>query len=87
MADRERHFDFIADASPWSALAVDERIGAVESQLTQFPESGRRGRVPGTRELVVHHTPFVVVYDIREDMIVVLRVIHGAQQWPPRRSS
>lgn len=84
MADRERNFDFIANDSPWAALAIDEKIASVELQLTRFPASGRRGRALGTRELVVHDTPYIVVYEERADMVVVLRVIHGAQQWPPR---
>lgn len=85
MADRERIFDFIADDSPWSALDMDEKLAAVVVQLTQFPESGRLGRLPRTRELVVQGTPYIVVYTLRGDLIFLLRVIHGAQQWPPRR--
>lgn len=85
MADRERHFDFIANESPWAALAMDERVAAVELKLAQFPKSGRRGRMRRTRELVVQDTPFIIVYEVRDDVIAILRVIHGAQRWPPRR--
>lgn len=83
MADRERNFDFIASNSPWAALGTDEKIASVELQLKRFPESGRPGRAPRTRELIVHDTPYIVVYEERPDMVVVLRVIHGAQKWPP----
>ena len=87
MADRESNFDFIASDSPLAALAVDEKVASVELQLTQFPHSGRKGRVQNTRELVIHDTPYIVVYEGRGDVVAVLRVIHGAQQWPPRRST
>jgi plasmid stabilization system protein ParE len=49
-----------------------------------FLQSGRRGKVSGTRELLVPRTPYVAIYEVRGDLVFVLRVIHGAQQWPPR---
>jgi toxin ParE1/3/4 len=51
-------------------------------QLATFPMSGRSGRVPGTRELVISNTPFISAYAIDQDRIVILAVYHGAQQWP-----
>jgi plasmid stabilization system protein ParE len=27
--------------------------------------------------------PYVAVYERQQDSIVVLRIIHGAMQWPP----
>jgi toxin ParE1/3/4 len=38
--------------------------------------------VPGTRELVVTGTPFIVVYRVEAATVVILRVLHGAQRWP-----
>jgi toxin ParE1/3/4 len=51
-------------------------------QLATFPMSGRAGRVPGTRELAVTSTPFLVAYAIDKSRIVILAVYHGAQRWP-----
>ena len=51
-------------------------------QLATFPMSGRSGRVPGTRELVISNAPFIAAYAIDQDRIVILVVYHGAQQWP-----
>ena len=45
------------------------------------PMSGRAGRVPCTRELVVS-TAFLVAYAIEEARIVILAAHHGAQRWP-----
>jgi toxin ParE1/3/4 len=47
-----------------------------------MPYSGRVGRVPGTREIVVASTPYVIAYRIVEKTIHVLAVLHGAQDWP-----
>ena len=44
--------------------------------------SGRPGRVPRTRELVISNSPFVVAYRIDKEPIVILAIYHRAQQWP-----
>ena len=47
-----------------------------------MPKAGRIGRVAGTREVVVPGTSYLVAYRIVEDMIQVLAILHGAQEWP-----
>jgi toxin ParE1/3/4 len=56
----------------------------VETLLPRSPEMGRPGRVPGTRELVIPKTPFIVPYRLRGRVIQILRVYHGARRWPER---
>lgn len=75
--------DFIALASGEEiASRITLQIAASVQQLATFPMSGRAGRVAGTRELVIAHTPFLVAYTVKKARIVVLAVYHGAQQWP-----
>lgn len=74
---------YIADRNPQAAFDMSDAIEAAVSRLADFPESVRPGRVPGTRELVVSATPFVVVYRIEVAGVLILRVLHGAQKWPP----
>ncbi len=81
-ADREAIFNYIEADSPHSAAMVDERIRAQIKSLLQFPESGRPGRIKGTQELVISHTPYIVGYRIVDDVIRILRVLHGVQIWP-----
>jgi plasmid stabilization system protein ParE len=50
--------------------------------LRAFPNRGRPGRVQGTRELVLMR-PFLAVYEVHEEEVQVLRILHGARQWPP----
>jgi toxin ParE1/3/4 len=54
---------------------------AAES-LGIFPEKGRPGRIPGTRELVVVGTSYLIAYRIRESSIRILGILHGARRWP-----
>jgi toxin ParE1/3/4 len=82
IADREAIFDYIEADSPQSDVSVDDRIQTSVENLKQFPEMGRSGRVEGTRELVVSNTPYITAYRIVGDTLRILRLLHGAQQWP-----
>jgi len=81
-ADREAIFNYIEADSPRAAVTVDDRIRVQVEELMQFPEIGRPGRIDGTRELVIHRTPYIAVYRITDDSLRILRVLHGAQRWP-----
>lgn len=85
IADRDRQADYIARDSPRAAVEQFDRVESVLDVLAEHPQMGRRGRVRGTRELVVAGTPFVAVYRIKAKIrrIEILRLLHGAQRWPP----
>ena len=36
----------------------------------------------GTRELLVPGTPFILIYAVDQERLIILRVIHGARKWP-----
>ncbi len=82
MIDRKEIFDTIAADSKRNAVAVDDRIESQVDLLIDTPEIGRLGRISGTRELVIQRTPYIVAYKMEEEAIVILRVLHGARQWP-----
>jgi plasmid stabilization system protein ParE len=60
------------------ALAIYDTVGS----LARFPHLGRPGRGPNTRELVFPGLPFLAIYRIRGDAIEIVRILHGAQNWP-----
>jgi len=75
--------DYIAlSNSAEVAERITTRIVSTIQQLAAFPMSGRSGRVPGTRELVISNTPFIAAYAVDHDRIVILAIYHGAQRWP-----
>jgi len=57
------------------------RIFEVMKNVAAFPEIGRIGSVENTRELVVSGTPFILVYQLRKQ-IVVHRILHSSRKWP-----
>ncbi len=80
-SDRENAINYIAVDSLTAALSQLDEIERQTDRLADYPKLGRPGRVKGTRELVVNRTPFIVVYRIKGEIIQILRVLHGAQQW------
>lgn len=54
MADRECIMDFIARDKPLAALALDENFETHADRIEANPYLYRPGRVPDTREAVVH---------------------------------
>ena len=78
--DRHRILTFLAQHNPAAALRVVEELTVAADSLATFPHRGRPG-FRGTRELVIVR-PYVLVYRVRSDAVVILRIWHGAQDRP-----
>ena len=76
--------EHIARDNPDAAARRVQRIAAAVEQLTSYPAAGRIGRVPGTRELVVTSTPYIVPYRVHGDAVEILRVFHTSRKWPEK---
>jgi len=80
----ETIYDYVADDSPPAAEKLVEQIYSAIKVLEVHPEAGCRGRIDGTRELVVTNSPYVVFYRIHRDNAQILAIIHGARKLPTR---
>lgn len=60
------------------ALAIYESADS----LKEMPYRGRKGRKPNTRELMISGFPFLIIYRVGKEAVEIVRVLHGAQQWP-----
>jgi toxin ParE1/3/4 len=69
------------DAAKRIALHI---LYCVEHLLSENPQLGAPGRVPGTRELTIPKTPYIVPYRIRGTTIEIARVYHSSLRWPER---
>jgi addiction module RelE/StbE family toxin len=61
---------------------MDEIFMEAAARLRQHPKLGTPGKIPDTREYVVHPS-YRMAYEIAEDTIWILTLIHTAREWPP----
>lgn len=80
--DLERIADYLFEHVPDRAAELVRTVYDAPATLLTFPHRGRQGKREGTRELVLSPLPYLVVYAVRDDMIFIVRILHGAQQWP-----
>jgi toxin ParE1/3/4 len=79
--DFEALLRYIAAESPQGASRIADEIDRTARSLGEMA-TGRPGRVLGTYEKPVLHTPFLMAYAIDNGALVILRVIHGKRDWP-----
>lgn len=65
-----------------AAARVIAAIRGAVQQIASSPHLGRPGRVERTRELVIPHTPYIVAYTVVGGQMVILAILHGAEEWP-----
>jgi addiction module RelE/StbE family toxin len=82
--DRLDIADHIAADSPRAAVRVDTLFSEAAESLAHFPQMGRVGKIPGTREIFPHES-YRLVYEVEDDTVWILTLIHASRQWPPER--
>jgi len=81
-ADLESIGAYLEEHSPSLTESTLLRLYEAAQSLKRFSNRGRIGRVAGTRELVVSPLPYIVIYTVGEEVVHIVRVLHGAQNWP-----
>jgi plasmid stabilization system protein ParE len=86
VTDFENLLAYVARDNPAAADRIADRIEEAGDALGLFA-TGRLGRVNGTHEKVVGGLPYIIAYTVQaqadgEESIVILRIIHGARDWP-----
>lgn len=75
---------YIATDDAAAARRVVKLVLDAVAQLADQPGLGRPGRLPGTRELIVHKTRYVVPYRVHGETVEILRVFHTSRRLPAR---
>jgi toxin ParE1/3/4 len=83
VADLEEISDYLAAASPqaWKHLLL--RVERLTETILDFPLMGKAGLVPGTREFVLSGTPYILVFQLKDDSVVIVSVRDGLMRLPP----
>lgn len=82
--DRDDIWNYIAADNLSAATLMDELFSSAAARLGSHPLLGRPGKIPGTRELVPHEN-YLLVYEIVQNTVWILALVHTARQWPPIR--
>jgi toxin ParE1/3/4 len=81
--DELRHeYRFIREQNKTAAEDVRRRIIHSIKRLATFPQSGRSWRSAGTWELVVPGLPYIVIYEIKAEQVIVLTLFHTSREFP-----
>lgn len=78
--DLEHIHEYIAQDNPEAAASEAGKVVEAVKRLGDYPASGRPGRVPGTRELVILR--YIVAYRVKDGVVQILRILHAARKWP-----
>ena len=81
LADRGAIMARVAEDNPAAALDLDADFEMHADRACTTPTLYKPCRVKGTREIVVRAN-YVMVYQVESAAVVILRVLHAAQQWP-----
>ena len=72
--------DYVARDKPEAAERLAMRVVAMVETLRNHPHLGRTGAEPGIRELVIGSTPYIVLYRVQGQRIIISTIWHGAQR-------
>lgn len=77
-------FEWLNKRNPAEANRAVQAIYSQISQLQNYPQLGRTGKIANTRELVIQKTRYVVAYRLNfsQNTIEILALVHESQQWP-----
>ncbi len=80
----DQEAEYIAKENLQAARLVVQRINHSVSLLRDNPALGYPGRLPGTHELVIPKTRYLVPYRVRPRLqrIEILRVFHASRKLP-----
>lgn len=83
IADLEEISDYLAPVHPKAWEQLLDRVEHIADVLLDFPLMGKSGLVPGTREFVLAGTPYILVFQLKGDAVVIVSVRDGRMQFPP----
>lgn len=83
--DRAEVLDYIGQANPLAAIHMDELFAQAAARLADHSLLGKAGRIPGTREWILHES-YRLIYQVQDDAVWILALVHTARMWPPRSS-
>lgn len=83
LAELDGILRYLSERSPLGATHVEARMRRAFEHIVRFPEAAERvEQRPEVRRFPLTRYPYVIYYEIGEDAVTVLRILHGARQGP-----
>jgi addiction module RelE/StbE family toxin len=79
--DRLDIWEYIARDNQDAASNMDQLFSIAATWLTDYSSLGKSGKIQGTRELIPHEN-YRLVYEINDETVWILALIHTSRQWP-----
>ena len=78
-ANRKGVNHYLGEHFPQYRLPTMRKLYRKIQSLKLTPHIGRPGRIEGTREFLFTPLPYVVVYRVKNEIVEIWRIWHGAQ--------
>ena len=79
-----RQTDYVAGFDPAAAERINDRVERRADWLAAFPHAGARIGRGRARTFRVLRTPLTLIYEPFGDTVLILRIVHAAQNWRSR---
>lgn len=80
--DLNNAYEYICAENPLVVQSFITKIETTLSHIQTQPYIGHIGRVKNTYEFLVLGTPFIIVYMIYDEYLVVVSILHTARKYP-----
>lgn len=84
LVNLNEEISYIARDDHALAVKIYAHIQDSVENLRSFPNSGKPGRVFGTRELLIVRYPYIIPYRVKGDVVQILRVFHTSRKLPEK---
>jgi toxin ParE1/3/4 len=74
--------EYIAQDNQEASTRVSQYIYNLTKTLAITPNMGVGGRKPNTRELFGSKYPYVIVYQVQENIVYIVQILHTKQRYP-----
>ena len=82
LAELDDIFRYLSERNPAAAKAVAARVRDVVAILADYPLFGRETDEPQVRVASLVRYPFLILYTVSGDEVIILNVRHAARLWP-----
>jgi toxin ParE1/3/4 len=83
LAELDEILGYLSQRSPLGATHVEARLRRALDHISRHPQAAEEiSQRPGVRRLPLSRYPYVIYYEVIDDEVMILRILHGARRAP-----